>query len=99
MFRPPVNYAMRSLDRSFFKKSVSLAAAKVHDVKKISELRSSLSKEILRQDRISAITPDPVDKGAKSFLLRPDIDADGKEVWFYLRTKTSWFTAATDKNA
>lgn len=77
MFRPPVNYAMRSLDRSFFKKSVHLAAAKVYDIKKISELRSSLSKELLRQDRISPITRDPTDKNAKSFLLRPDIEAEG----------------------
>lgn len=77
MFRPPVNHAMRSLDRSFFQKSVSLAAAKVYDIKRISELRSSLSKELLKQDRISPITRDSSDKNAKSLLLRPDIAAEG----------------------
>ncbi|KAL2000402.1 hypothetical protein VTN02DRAFT_3167 [Thermoascus thermophilus] len=44
MFRPPVNRAMRVLDRSFFRKTVPLSAATVFDNKNISRIRAELFK-------------------------------------------------------
>ncbi|EED12288.1 tRNA (guanine) methyltransferase Trm5 [Talaromyces stipitatus ATCC 10500] len=42
MFRPPVNRAMRVLDRSFFKKTVPVSAATVLENKNISSVRKRL---------------------------------------------------------
>lgn len=88
MFRPPVNRAMRVLDRSFFKKKVPLSAARVLDIKKMSKLRLDLqkSKDILFVDRLSNIQPDPIEEnaklGKKCILLRPEIDDKGeKKPW------------------
>ena len=85
MFRPPVDHAMRNLDRNFFRKTVLLAAAKVFDLKRISGLRTILSNELLKQDRISPIRRDPTDKNAKSLLFRPEIQAGGTSArpWLY----------------
>ena len=81
MFRPPVNRAMRVLDRSFFQKKIPLAAAYVHDTKQISKCRSDLSKDLLRLERCTVVRSDPEDagsmRGRKALLLRPDIRPDG----------------------
>lgn len=79
MFRPPVNRAMRVLDRSFFKKSVSVGAAKVQDRKKISRLRSELSKDMLNMERMQMIQNIPESDGqvSKAILLRPEINYRG----------------------
>lgn len=57
MFRPPVNRAMRVLDRSFFKKTVPISAATVLDNKNISSVRKQLesSKDILDLPRYNSI--------------------------------------------
>lgn len=85
MFRPPVDRTMSVLDRSFFKKHIPLAAARVADNSKISELRKTLSRDLLQVNRISAIKPSPVaaDQGfdKKAFLLRPEIQPDKPETW------------------
>lgn len=83
MFRPPINRAMRVLDRSFFQKKVPLSAARVLDIKKMSKLRQDLqkSKDILFIDRLSNIQADPeanAKPGSKCILLRPEIDEKGK---------------------
>lgn len=44
MFRPPVNRAMRVLDRSFFRKTVPLSAATVFENTNISRIRTELMK-------------------------------------------------------
>ena len=81
MFRPPVDRAMRVLDRSFFRKSVPLAAARVLDNKHISRCRANLGHDLLRLDRMASVRPDPEEsdlkKGRKSLLLRPDIRPNG----------------------
>ena len=77
MFRPPVNHAMKILDRSFFQKEVSLAAARVLENKHISRLRADLHLDILNLERVNAIKNDPTKHGFKSLLLRPEIRADG----------------------
>ncbi|MCJ1257457.1 tRNA(m(1)G37)methyltransferase [Lignoscripta atroalba] len=85
MFRPPVDRAMRVLDRSFFRKSVPLAAARVLDNKHISRCRANLGHDLLRLDRMASVRPDPEEsdlkKGRKSLLLRPDIRPNDASTW------------------
>ena len=77
MFRPPINRAMKSLDRSFFRKEVPIAAARVLEKTQISRLRTDLHHDILNVNRVSVIKDDPIKKGFKSILLRPEIKSDG----------------------
>lgn len=44
MFRPPINRAMRVLDRSFFRKIIPLSAATVFDNANIARVRTALAK-------------------------------------------------------
>ncbi|KAB8356677.1 hypothetical protein FH972_024253 [Carpinus fangiana] len=83
MFRPPVNRAMRILDRSFFQKDVHLAAARIFDVRNISRIRAELqkSKDILARRAVMPVQPDPVDVSKKCILLRPDISAADSSTW------------------
>lgn len=62
MFRPPVNRAMRVLDRSFFKKSVPISSATVLETKNIAQVRKRLSasKDLLELPRYQICTvPNP----------------------------------------
>lgn len=83
MFRPPINRAMRVLDRSFFQKKIPISAARILDNKTISKCRAELqkSKDTLFIERLSNIQPDPVEAdaklGRKCILLRPEIDEQG----------------------
>jgi tRNA (guanine37-N1)-methyltransferase len=84
MFRPPVNRAMRVLDRSFFQKKIPASAARVVDNKTISKCRSDLfrSKDVLRLERYQIVRPDPNEADAKAgkkcILLRPQVDEKGE---------------------
>lgn len=68
---------MRILDRSLFKKKVSLAAARVYENNQISRLRTELRKELLDLEKVSSVKPDPQDQnavsGRKVLLLKPEI--------------------------
>ncbi|KEQ80803.1 hypothetical protein M438DRAFT_280849 [Aureobasidium pullulans EXF-150] len=83
MFRPPVNRAMRVLDRSFFQKKIPVSAARVVDNKTISKCRSELfrSKDALLLERYQIVRPDPTETDAKAgkkcILLRPQVDDKG----------------------
>lgn len=83
MFRPPINRAVRTLDRSFFRKTVLLTAARIFDNKNISKCRSELerSKDALQQDRLGSVHSDPdegrANTGKKCILLRPESTTDG----------------------
>jgi tRNA (guanine37-N1)-methyltransferase len=83
MLRPPVNRAMRTLDRAFFRKSLPLVAARIADNKQIFPVRSELvkSKDIMALERMSPVISDPdVDlakQGRKCLLLQPSIKHDG----------------------
>ena len=86
MFRPPLNHAMRVLDRSFFRKSVPLAAASVLENDQISRCRSELGHNILQVDHIRSIRPDPGDDdgkrpGRKALLLEPSIRPEDSSTW------------------
>lgn len=83
MFRPPMNRSMRTLDRTFFKKTIPTSAARILDNKDISLCRKILekSKEALIQNRIAPVRPDPVEekalRGGRCIILRPEIKHDG----------------------
>lgn len=83
MFRPPVNRAMRVLDRGFFQKTVPIAAARITSNKDISLVRKTLekSKDVLTAPRLASVQPDPLPElaslGRRCVLLRPDVKHDG----------------------
>ncbi|KAL8992538.1 MAG: hypothetical protein Q9169_007025 [Polycauliona sp. 2 TL-2023] len=85
MFRPPINRAMRTLDRTFFRKSVKLAAACVLDSKQIATCRNELHNDILKLERLPPIRSVPsnvaVDKNTKCLLLKPGTRVDDKSSW------------------
>ncbi|GME54715.1 tRNA methyltransferase trm5 [Neofusicoccum parvum] len=87
MFRPPVNRAMRVLDRSLFQKTFPIAAARVASNKDISLVRKALekSKDVLAAPRLQSVQPDPLpelaSQGRKCVLLRPDIRHDDPSTW------------------
>lgn len=83
MFRPPINRAMRALDRSFFKKSVPLSAARIRDNKQISKYRTELGHDLLRLDRMPAVRSvrDSDGQEAKALLLRPEVKPDDASTW------------------
>ena len=83
MFRPPVNRAMRTLDRSFFRKTVPIAAAKVFKNSEISKVRQELHKvrDLLAVPRLSCVRDLQGEDGVKkALLLRGDLRPDGG--WF-----------------
>ncbi|KAL8905205.1 MAG: hypothetical protein Q9171_006762 [Xanthocarpia ochracea] len=85
MFRPPVNHAMRILDRAFFQKDVNLAAACVMNSKNIATCRNELHNDILKLERLPPIRPVPLnisaDKNLKCLLLKPDTRLEDKSSW------------------
>lgn len=83
MFRPPINRAMRVLDRSFFQKDFDVAAARIFDMQSISRIRKEIerSKDILRRRAIPPIRQDPLDATKKCLLLQPEIRHDDESTW------------------
>ena len=83
MAAPPVNRAMRVLDRSFFTRTVPTSAARVFNPKDISRCRSELLKtsELLNMERIAPVKPDPSEEraqaGGKCIVLQPKVVANG----------------------
>ena len=69
---------MRLLDRSFFQKKIPLSALRVLDHKKISQVRTELtrSKDILNLARYQNIREDTSDGavGHRCILLRPQVN-------------------------
>ena len=84
MFRPPVNRAMRVLDRSFFKKRITLCAARVFDKKQISKFRFELSHDILKLERMQSVQsiPDLLGEDYRALLLNPRIKTHGRSCRF-----------------
>ncbi|KAL5042644.1 hypothetical protein BDW71DRAFT_200404 [Aspergillus fruticulosus] len=84
MFRPPVNRAMRVLDRSFFKKTVPLSAATIFKNSDISTVRRALeqSKDILALPRLNTIQDIKKDDAVKKcLLLKETIKHDDTATW------------------
>ena len=84
MFHPPINRAMRALDRSFFKKRVQLSAARIRDNKQISKYRTELGRDLLKLDRMPPVRSvrDSEGQEAKALLLRPEVKPDGNMASF-----------------
>jgi tRNA (guanine37-N1)-methyltransferase len=82
---PPINRAMRFLDRSFFHISIPISAARILQNQQISNCRSQLmkSKDVTELARIDPIIIDPDPKlagiGRKCLLLRSDLKHNGNE--------------------
>ncbi|KAI9798946.1 MAG: tRNA(m(1)G37)methyltransferase [Piccolia ochrophora] len=87
MFRPPVNHAMRTLDRTFFRKVIPISAARITDNKNIGEIRQQLSKtnELLRLLRVTEVQRDPevslAERDVKCLLLQPEVRHDDTSTW------------------
>ena len=79
MLRPPVNRALKQLDRSLFQKTIPLSVAKVSDFKQIAKLRQALGQDVLQVERRQGVINLPQEHGpaGKGFLLQPEIHADG----------------------
>ena len=77
MFRPPVNRAMRVLDRSYFQKKIPLAAARVLQNKQIARCRQELVNDMLKLERMPSVRVDPHDRDIKALLLKPEVKSDG----------------------
>jgi tRNA (guanine37-N1)-methyltransferase len=86
IFRPPVNRSMRVLDRSFFQKTLPIAAATVFEDRDLSTVRGKVQNagNLLGVFSIKAVVPDETVPGRKCVLLRPGIQAQGGRVaiWF-----------------
>lgn len=81
MFRPPVNRAMRTLDRSFFRKTIPLSAARVFKASDISNVRKALAKsDLLVLPRVNSVREVKEQDGSvlKALLLKGEINVDGK---------------------
>ncbi|KAL8785444.1 MAG: hypothetical protein Q9213_003374 [Squamulea squamosa] len=85
MFRPPINRAMRTLDRSFFRKDVNLTAACVMDSKQIATCRKVLHDDIIKLERLPPIRSAPPNisavKNTKCLLLKPDTRLEDRTSW------------------
>jgi hypothetical protein len=84
MFAPPVNRAMKVLDRSFFQKTLPASAARIFKPQDIARCRKELqlSRDTLPNNRIQPVRPDPdaerAQKGGKCLVLKPEVVHDGK---------------------
>ena len=81
MFRPPINRAMRTLDRAFFRRTFPISAARVTNNNDISMVRKALEKsqDILVQPRYQAVWSDPAEPGKRIVLLKPEIKHNGRQ--------------------
>ncbi|KAF8540903.1 tRNA methyltransferase Trm5 [Trichophaea hybrida] len=76
LFLPPINRAMKVLDRSFFQKSIPLSAAQIFQPKDISRVRKECASDLLRVKRVELMPEDPENKPKKLLLLRPEVKAN-----------------------
>lgn len=79
IFLPPINRSMRVLDRSFFQKTLPIAAATVFDDRNLNTVRRKVQNagNMLGLFSIKTVVPDEVVSGRKCILLRPGILATG----------------------
>jgi len=82
MFRPPINRAMRVLDKTFFRKEYPTSAAKVFDMRTISRVQKEFvkSKDLLNIRAVFPVQPVPAEYSSdaqKCILLRPQINYNG----------------------
>ena len=96
MFRPPVNRAMHVLDRSFFKKRIPLAAAKVLDSREIAKCQNLLKPDLLNLDRLANVRLDPeANSTGKLLLLKPEVKAEGMSLTNSLKLEADMLSDST----
>ena len=83
VFLPPVNRSMQTLDKSFFRKVVPLAAASVSDVRQITHVRKELDRsgDVLKISPLKHLREDDSAPGAKCILLRHRINPKGASIF------------------
>ena len=85
MLRPPINRAMRMLDRSFFHKKIPAVAAVIQDSKRISQIKSELLNDALQLERVQHIRPmydaSGQKTGKKGIILKPEIKEEDASTW------------------
>lgn len=84
MFRPPVNRAMRVLDRSFFKRTVPVSAATIFKTSDIATVRQALHKkrDLLALPRMATLRDIKQEEVVrKCLLLREEIKHDGQAIF------------------
>ncbi|KAL5332983.1 guanine methyltransferase Trm5 [Aspergillus crustosus] len=84
MYRPPVNRAMRVLDRSFFKRTIPLSAATVLKMADISPVRNKLlaSKDMFVLPRLASVKEIKKDGVVrKGLLLKEGVKHDDTATW------------------
>lgn len=99
IFRPPINRCMRVLDRSFFQKTLPIAAATVFDDRNLSTVRSKFqgAGNLMGVFSIKAVVPDETLPGRKCVLLRPGISATGLfHGWIVLYPLDLFLTSMAD---
>lgn len=83
MFRPPINRSMRTLDKAFFQKELLTAAARVPDVKRMSETLKTLrkSKDVFGHSDFPHVrdVADGSRGHQKCIVLHPKVQADGAQ--------------------
>lgn len=77
-FLPPINRAMKVLDRSFFRKSVPTSAARIFNPRDIARVRKECAPDLLQVKRVELMPPDPLNARSKLLLLRPEVKFDGE---------------------
>ena len=79
LFLPPINRAMRELDRSFFQKTIPLTAAHVLDGRDIPKVMKECAKDLLRVPRVRSVINERDDAGGwrKLLLMKPEVKHDG----------------------
>src|ERR1700710_2697042 len=88
--RPPVNRAMRTLDKAFFRKTVPISAARIFSNQHLSSCRNELLKsgDACDVDRWVPIIHDPdqslAQLGRKCILLRTSLKHDGTIVVLFI---------------
>ncbi|KAG0129338.1 guanine(37)-N1-methyltransferase [Tuber indicum] len=78
LFLPPINRAMRTLDPSFFQKTIPLTAAHVLDGRNIPRVTKECARDLLRVPRLRSVITQKDDMGVerKLLLLRPEVKHD-----------------------
>lgn len=82
-FLPPVNRAMRTLDRTFFKKMVPVTAARVLDATLLHTIKEKVLKDLIPFERFNQryVFNSRLDVETPLLILRPEVKYDGMEVY------------------
>lgn len=80
---PPVNREMKTLDRSFFQKTIETSALTVFSARDIQQARAKLmaSRDLLSATTIKPVVSDESTPGAKCILMKPHVKASDPSTW------------------